>query len=79
MNDEYFLIDAVADKPNKTKLQAKSQCLKITQNFTFDIFNLAFSTIFVLLKVTYLVTLFQIFKNSPKWTIYGIFNYFLAN
>ena len=23
MNDEYFLIDAVADKPNKTKLQAK--------------------------------------------------------
>ena len=52
MNDEYFLIDAVADKPNKTKLQAKSQCLKIAQ-------NVAFSPIFVLLKVTLLVTLFD--------------------
>ena len=37
-----------------------------------------FSPIFVLLKLTCLVTLFdrklQIFKNSPKWTIFGIFN-----
>ena len=39
MNDEYFLIDAVADKPNKTKLQAKSQCLKIAQNVAFEFFN----------------------------------------
>ena len=37
-----------------------------------------FSPIFVLLKLTCLVTLFnrklQIFKNSPKWTLFGIFN-----
>ena len=37
-----------------------------------------FPPIFVLLKLTCLVTLFdrklQIFKNSPKWTILGIFN-----
>ena len=41
-----------------------------------------FSTIFVLLKVTCLVSLFdrklQLFKNSPKSTIFGIFtNYYL--
>ena len=37
-----------------------------------------FPSIFVLLKLTCLVTLFdrklQVFKNSPKWTIFGIFN-----
>ena len=37
-----------------------------------------FPSIFVLLKLTCLVTLFdrklQLFKNSPKWTIFGIFN-----
>ena len=37
-----------------------------------------FQSIFVLLKFTCLVTLFdrklQIFKNSPKWTSFGIFN-----
>ena len=37
-----------------------------------------FPPIFVLLKLTCLVTQFgrklQIFKNSPKWTIFGIFN-----
>ena len=36
-----------------------------------------FPHIFVLLKLTCLVTLFdrklQVFKNSPKWTIFGIF------
>ena len=41
-----------------------------------------FSPIFVLLKLTCLVTLFdrklQVFKNSPKWTIFGIFNLFLS-
>ena len=39
---------------------------------------LAFSPIFDLLKLTYLVTLFdrklQVFKNSPKLTIFGTFN-----
>ena len=38
---------------------------------------LAFSTNFVLLEVTCLVTLFdrklQVFKNSPKWTIFDVF------
>ena len=37
-----------------------------------------FPPIFVLLKLTCLVSLFdsklQVFKNSPKWTIFGIFN-----
>ena len=37
-----------------------------------------FPPISVLLKLTCLVTLFdrklQVFKNSPKWTIFGIFN-----
>ena len=37
-----------------------------------------FPPIFVLLKLTCLVTLsdrkLQVFKNSPKWTIFGIFN-----
>ena len=49
-----------------------TQCLKITQNVAFEFF------IFVLSKLTCLVTLFdrklQVFKNSPKWTILGIFN-----
>ena len=47
-----------------------TQCLKITQNVSFEFF--------VLLKLTCLVTLFDrklhVFKNSPKWTIFGIFN-----
>ena len=37
-----------------------------------------FPPIFALLKLTCLVTLFdhklQVFKNSPKWTIFGIYN-----
>ena len=41
-----------------------------------------FQSIFVLLKVTCLVTLFdrklQVFKNSPKLTIFGIFNEHLS-
>ena len=49
-----------------------SDFLKITR-----ILILAFSTNFVLLKLTCLVTLFdrklQFFKNSPKWTLFGIF------
>ena len=53
-------------------------CLKITQNVAFDFWH--FSPIFVLLKLTCLVTLFdlQTFKNSPKWTIFGIFNQLLS-
>ena len=41
-----------------------------------------FLPIFVLLKLTCLVTLFdrklQVFKNSPKWTIFGLFNELLS-
>ena len=41
-----------------------------------------FPPIFVILKLTCLVTLFdrklQFFKNSPKWTILGIFNQVLS-
>ena len=50
-----------------------ARCLKITQKCR--IWILAFSTNFVLLKLTCLVTLFdrqlQVFKNSPKWTIFN--------
>ena len=49
--------------------------LKITQNVTFEFWH--FPPIFDLLKLNCLVTLFdrklQVFKNSPKWTISGIF------
>ena len=52
-----------------------AHCLKITQNIAFEFWH--FPPIFVLLKLTCLVTLFdrklQVFKNSPKWTIFGIF------
>ena len=41
-----------------------------------------FPPIFVLLNLTCLVTLFdrklQVFKNSPNWTIFGIFNQLLS-
>ena len=53
-----------------------SHCLKITQNVAFEFWH--FPPIFVLLKLTCLVTLFdrklRVFKNSPKWTSFGIFN-----
>ena len=52
-----------------------AQCFKITQNLAFEIWH--FPPIFGLLKLTCLVALFdrklQVFKNSPKWTIFGIF------
>ena len=55
-----------------------TQCLKITQNVAFW----HFLPIFVLSKLTCLVTLFdrklQVFKSSPKWTILGIFNQLLS-
>ncbi len=50
-------------------------CLKITQNVAFEFWH--FPPNFDLLKLTCLVTLFdrklQVFKNSPHWTIFGIF------
>ena len=56
------------------------QCLKITQNVAFEFWH--FPPIFVLLKVTCLVTLFdrklQLFKNSPKWTLFGTFKQLLS-
>ena len=43
---------------------------------------MAFSPIFGLLKMTWLVILFdrklQVFKNWPKWTFLGIFNLLLS-
>ena len=57
-----------------------SHCLKITQNVAFEFWH--FPSIFVLLKLTFLVTLFddkhQVFKNSPKWTIFCTFNELLS-
>ena len=54
--------------------------LKITQNVAFEFWH--FPPIFFLLKVTCLVSLFerklQVFKNSPKCTIFGIFNWLLS-
>ena len=44
---------------------------------------LAFSTNFCHIKITCLVTMFdcklQVFKYSPKWIIFGIFNELLSN
>ena len=49
-----------------------AHCLKITQNVTFEFWH--FPPIFVPLKMTCLVTLFdrklQVFKNSSKLTIF---------
>ena len=77
-------------------IETTSQGLKITQNVSFNIASEAsyvyikvshfefwhFSLIFVVLKVTCLVTLFsrklQVFKKSPKLTIFGIFNELLS-
>ena len=57
----------------------QSHCLKITQNVAFEFLEFwNFPPFFVLLKLTCLVTLFdrklQVVKNSPKWTLFGIFN-----
>ena len=61
-------------------LALPKKCSKITQNVAFEVWH--FPPIFVLLKLTCLVTLFdrklQVFKNSPKWTIFGIFNSLLS-
>ena len=59
-----------------TVVENHQKCRKL--NFLI----LAFFTTFVLLRLTYLVTLFgrkfQVFKKSPKLTIFGIFNQFLS-
>ena len=51
-----------------SKYRPSAQCLKITQNVAFEFWY--FPPIFVLLKLTCLVTLFdrklQVFKNSPN-------------
>ena len=59
-----------------TLFENDSKCL--IQVFEFS----HFSPILVLLKLTGLVTLFdsrlQVFKNSPNWIIFGIFNEVLS-
>ena len=60
---------------------AVKQCYQIVKKCL--IWILAFSTIFFLIvKVTCLVTLFdrqlQVFKNSPNWTLFDIFNELLS-
>ena len=64
-------------------LTLAQQCLKITLNVALEFSQFwHFPPIFVLLNLTRLVTLFdrklQVFKNSPKWTIFGIFNLLLS-
>ena len=61
---------------NDNFVQKQNNDLKITQYVAFEFWH--FLPIFVLLKLTCLVTLFdrklQVFKNSPNWTIFGIFD-----
>ena len=67
--------DPIQQSYPRSDLQGKknvlTHCLKISQFFFFW----HFSPIFVLFKLTCLVTLFdrklQIFENSPKWTIFA--------
>ena len=62
-------------------------CAKNVQNSNVDFWREKlkfwhFPQIFVLLKLTCLVTLFdrkfKVFKNSSKWTIFGIFDKLLS-
>ena len=70
-------LSCVEDIENKVNsfLPPSSHFLKITQNAAFEFWQ--FPPIFVLLKLTCLVTLFdrklQVFKNSPKLTFFGHF------
>ena len=68
-----------------SQIEPKAQCLKITQNVTFDYFQFwHFLTIFVLLKMTCLVTLFdrklQVFQKKSLNIdhFFGIFNKLLS-
>ena len=60
----------------------RAYCLKMTQNVSFEFLNFGISNQFFLWKLTYLVTLFKynfgIFKNSPKRTIFDLFNELLS-
>ena len=71
-----YMVDGLSKVLTTGEKTVKAQCLKITQNVAFEFW--LFSPIFVLLKLTCLVTLFdrklQVFKNSSKWNIFGIFN-----
>jgi len=62
--------------------QGEDQWLKITQNVAFEFFDWHLSPFFVKLEMSCLVTLFdcklQVFQNSPKWTIFDIFNELLS-
>ena len=75
----FFCLDSDFLKSHFLDFQTLSQCLKITKKcrIWFLIFGI-FHQIFVLLKLICLVTLFdrklQVFKKSPKLTIFGIFN-----
>ena len=70
-----YMVDGLSKVLTTGEKTVKAQCLKITQNVAFEFLNFG---IFHQLKLTCLVTLFdrklQVFKNSPKWTIFGIFN-----
>ena len=64
-------------------IRTPTHCMKIIQNAVFLIFRLGhFLPSFVRLKVTCHVTLFdrklQVFKHSPKWTVFGIYNELLS-
>ena len=64
-------------------LEFWSQCLKITKKNRICVFEFwRFPPILVLLEMTCLVTLFdcklQVFKKSPKLTLFGIFNELLS-
>ena len=65
----------------KNQLKCVPQCLKITQIVILEFFNFGIFHQF-LSNLTCLVTLFdrkfQFFKNSPNWTIFGIFNELLS-
>ena len=78
---KFSLISDVDYKVHTTYL-SQSHCLKITQNVAFDFSLWHFPPVFVLSKLTCLVTLFdrklQYFKNLPKWIIFGILNQLLS-
>ena len=62
------------------KLHEYSHCLKITQNVEFNFLILAFSTNFCPIKADLSGNTVwpQAFKNTPKWTIFGIFIWLLS-
>ena len=77
----YPPLQRIAKDEKKISNHSTHIFLKITQNVVFEFWH--FPPIFVQLQLTCLVTLFDrkllVFKNSPKLTIFGIFNEFLFN